>query len=191
MPDGRARAVMMLVIGACVIGLAPILVRLSAAGPAATGFWRLLFALPLLAIPAARQPGGLARTSRFALLTGLAFALDLACWHYGITFTSVANASVLANLTPIVVTAVAWFFFHQRPAPLFLLAVALSVLGSAVMALSRGVGVVGPNPLLGDALSAGTSIWYAMYFLALREARRRQSAAQVMFWSSLTGLPFV
>ena len=191
MPDGRARAVMMLVIGACVIGLAPILVRLSAAGPAATGFWRLFFALPLLAIPAARQPGGLARTSRFALLTGLAFALDLACWHYGITFTSVANASVLANLTPIVVTAVAWFVFHQRPAPLFLLAVALSVLGSAVMALSRGIGVVGPNPLLGDALSAGTSIWYAMYFLALREARRRQSTAQVMFWSSLTGLPLV
>jgi drug/metabolite transporter (DMT)-like permease len=97
----------------------------------------------------------------------------------------------LANLTPIVVTAVAWFVFHQRPAPLFLLAVALSVVGSAVMALSRGIGVVGPNPLLGDALSAGTSIWYAMYFLALREARRRQSAAQVMFWSSLTGLPLV
>ena len=43
----------MLVVGACVIGLAPILVRLSAAGPAATGFWRLLFALPLLAIPPA------------------------------------------------------------------------------------------------------------------------------------------
>jgi drug/metabolite transporter (DMT)-like permease len=181
----------MLVIGACVIALAPIFVRLSAAGPAATAFWRLMFALPLLALPSLRQPGGLAGTSRFALMAGVAFALDLGCWHYGITFTSVAKASVLANLTPIVVTAVAWFFFQQRPAPLFLLAVVLSVAGSAVMAAAKGAGVTGPNPLLGDALSAGTSVWYAMYFLALSEARKRHSAPQVMFWSSLTGLPLM
>ena len=191
MPDGRARAVTMLVIGACVIGLAPILVRLSGAGPAATGFWRLLFALPLLAAPSLRQPAGLSGTSRFAVWAGVAFGLDLACWHYGITYTSVANASVLANLTPIVVTAVAWLFFRQRPAPLFLLAVALSVAGSAVMALSKGSGATGPNPPLGDALSAGTSIWYAIYFLALGAARRRQSAPHVMFWSSLTGVPLL
>lgn len=179
----------MLVIGACVIGLAPILVRLSGAGPAATGFWRLLFALPLLAISSLRQPGGVTRTSRFALLTGATFALDLGCWHYGITYTSVAKASVLGNLTPIVVTLVAWVRFRQRPARSFLLAVALSVTGAAVMALSKSTGATGPNPLLGDALSAGTSVWYAMYFLALSEARQRQSAPQVMFWSSLIGLP--
>ena len=179
----------MLVIGACIIGLAPILVRLSAAGPAATGFWRLVFALPLLALPSRREPGGLSGVSRFALMAGAAFALDLACWHYGIANTSVSKASVLANLTPLVVTAIAWFVFHQRPAPLFLVAVALSVTGGGVMALSKGAGVTGPNPLLGDALSAGTSVWYALYFLAMSAARRLQSTRQVMFWSSLTGLP--
>ena len=95
----------MLVVGACVIGLAPILVRLSAAGPAATGFWRLLFALPLLAIPSLRSKAGLAAPSRFALLAGAAFACDLAFWHYGIANTSVSKATVLTNVTPIVVTA--------------------------------------------------------------------------------------
>jgi len=189
MSDGRARAVTMLVVGACIIGLAPILVRLSAAGPAATGFWRLVFALPLLALPSRREPGGLIGVSRFALMAGAAFALDLACWHYGIANTSVSKASVLANLTPLVVTAIAWFVFHQRPAPLFLVAVALSVTGGGVMALSKGAGVTGPNPLLGDALSAGTSVWYALYFLAMSAARRRHGTRQVMFWSSLTGLP--
>jgi len=179
----------MLVVGACIIGLAPILVRLSAAGPAATGFWRLVFALPLLALPSRREPGGLIVVSRFALMAGAAFALDLACWHYGIANTSVSKASVLANLTPLVVTAIAWFVFHQRPAPLFLVAVALSVTGGGVMALSKGAGVTGPNPLLGDALSAGTSVWYALYFLAMSAARRRHGTRQVMFWSSLTGLP--
>ena len=189
MSDGRARAVTMLVIGACVIGLAPILVRVSGAGPAATGFWRLIFALPLLAAPSLRQPGGLSGTSRFALLAGAAFACDLACWHYGIVNTSVSKATVLANITPIVVTVALWLVFHQRPAPLFLVAVALSVTGGAIMALSKGTGAIGPNPLLGDTLSTVTSVWYALYFLMMSEARRRQGTAQVMFWSSLTGVP--
>jgi drug/metabolite transporter (DMT)-like permease len=189
MPDGRARAVTMLVTGACVIGVAPILVRLSGAGPAATGFWRLLFSLPLLALPSLIAPGGLSGTSRFGLMAGAAFALDLAFWHYGIANTSVAKATVLTNLTPIVVTAAAWLLFHLRPAPLFVVAVAASVTGAAIMALSKDLGVTGPNPLLGDTLSAVTSLWYALYFLAMSEARRRQGATAVMFWSSLTGVP--
>jgi drug/metabolite transporter (DMT)-like permease len=189
MSDGRARGVTMLVIGASVIGLAPILVRLSGAGPAATGFWRLLFSLPLLALPSLTTPGGLSGTSRFGLMAGAAFAFDLAFWHYGIANTSVSKATVLTNITPIVVTAAAWLFFHVRPAPLFVVAVAASVTGAAIMALSKELGVTGPNPLLGDALSAVTSIWYALYFLAMSEARRRQGATAVMFWSSLTGVP--
>ena len=181
----------MLVIGACVLGLAPILVRLSAAGPAATAYWRLIFALPMLALPALGQSGVLWRPSRFALLAGGAFALDLSFWHYGIAYTSVAKASVLANLTPIVVTGAAWLFLRQRPAPLFLVAVAISVTGAAILALSKGAGVTGPNPLLGDMLSTVTSVWYALYFFAMSAARQRQGAAQVMFWSSLAGIPLL
>ena len=49
-PTERGRALAVLLFGACVIGLSPILVRLSDTGPAAAGFWRLAFALPLLAI---------------------------------------------------------------------------------------------------------------------------------------------
>jgi len=181
----------MLVVGACVIGLAPILVRLSAAGPAATGFWRLLFALPLLAIPSLRSKAGLAAPSRFALLAGAAFACDLAFWHYGIANTSVSKATVLTNVTPIVVTAAAWLFLGQRPAPLFLVALALSVVGAAIMAAAKGVGITGPDPLLGDLLSISTSVWYALYFLAISAARRQQGATQVMFWSSLMGVPML
>jgi hypothetical protein len=134
-------------------------------------------------------PGGLSGTSRFGLMAGAAFALDLAFWHYGIANTSVSKATVLANITPIIVTILVWLIFRQRPAPLFLLAVALSVAGGAIMALAKGAGVIGPNPLLGDTLSAVTSVWYALYFLAMSEARRRQGTTQVMFWSSLTRHP--
>lgn len=57
----RWRAVAVLMLGACVIGFSPILVRLTQTGPAAAGVWRLGFALPLLALMAGRARGGVAR----------------------------------------------------------------------------------------------------------------------------------
>jgi drug/metabolite transporter (DMT)-like permease len=187
----RGKAILVLLAGACVIGVAAVLVRLAAAGPAAVGFWRLLFSLPLLALLAARSPGGIGAPSRFAMLAGLAFALDLGFWHYGIVNTSVGKATVLANLTPVVVTAIAWIFLKQRPASLFLVAVALSVAGTWTMAVARGLGSVGPNPALGDALSLTTAVWYALYFLAISAARRHETASRVMLWSSITGAPLL
>ena len=67
----------MLVLGACIIGLSPILVRLTQTGPAAAGVWRLVFATPLLTILTVRAAGELGRPSRMALAAGLMFALDL------------------------------------------------------------------------------------------------------------------
>ncbi|HQN52713.1 MAG TPA: hypothetical protein PK913_16830, partial [Phenylobacterium sp.] len=74
--QGRGRALAVLLMGACVIGLAPILVRLSDAGPSATAFWRLTFSLPLLALLSLRS-GGVGAPSKFTVLAGVAFALDL------------------------------------------------------------------------------------------------------------------
>ena len=104
----------MLLAGACIIGLAPILVRLADAGPAAVGMWRMLFALPLLALIARRGSGGVGAPNWILALAGAAFALDLAFWHYGIALTSVAKATVLSNLTPVIVTGVAWLVFRLR-----------------------------------------------------------------------------
>jgi drug/metabolite transporter (DMT)-like permease len=116
------------------------------------------------------------------------FALDLGFWHYGIKYTSVASATVLANLTPVVVTAFTWIFFKDRPRPLFLLAVAIAVGGAVLMAMQRA-GAPGLDPPVGDLLSAITTFWYAFYMLAVSAARRREGASAVMLWSSLTAAP--
>lgn len=180
----------MLVAGACTIGFAPILVRLSDAGPASVGFWRLFFALPLLAILSVRSTGSVGRPHRLALLAGVFFILDLGFWHYGIHYTSVANATVLSNLTPVVVTAFAWIFLKQRPSALFALAVAASVGGGWLMA-SETTDTTLRNQPLGDAFSAFTALWYALYFLAMGEARKTDAASRLMFWASLAGAPFL
>ncbi|RAK56591.1 DMT family transporter [Phenylobacterium deserti] len=190
----RWKALAVLVFGACVIGLSPILVRLTDTGPAAAGVWRLGFALPFLALMAGRASagagGGVGLPSRLALIAGLMFALDMGFWHYGIRYTSVTNATVLSNLTPVVVTAFAWIFLRQRPRKTFLLAVAVAVAGAWMMALEKGGGP-GVNPPLGNALSVLTALWYALYMIAMGEGRKRESASRLMFWSGAVGLPMM
>ncbi len=183
------RALLVLLAGACIIGASPVLVRLAQAGPAATGAWRLAFALPLLAVMAGRS-GGAGRPSRAIWAAGLFFAADLAFWHYGIHYTSVANATVLSNLTPVLVTVVGWLLFAERPRVLFLLGLAVAVAGAVGMGLARHGGV-GPGnaPALGDALSALTAVWYGAYFLTVRAARANAGVTAVMLWTALIGLP--
>ena len=169
-----------LVLAAMVLGLAPILVRLTETGPAAAGFWRFLFALPLLTLLTATQGSGAGRglgtPSRWMLLAGLFFVLDLAFWHYGIVMTSVANATVLCNLTPVVVTLFAWVVWKQRPGRSFALALGLAVAGAFAMAAGADGGQ-GTNPLLGDLFSLSVAVWYAAYFLAVKAARRTAGAS--------------
>jgi drug/metabolite transporter (DMT)-like permease len=186
--DGRGKALAALVFGAVVIGLAPILVRLTATGAAAAGFWRLLLALPLLALLARGEADK--KPPRAALFAGLMFALDIGFWHYGIRLTTVANATILANLTPVVVTLVAWFAFGRRPQLGFAMAVAIALAGTALMTAARG-GRPGPDPQLGDALSAATALWYAGYLMGVGAARRTAGAGRVMLWSTLAATPLL
>jgi len=189
--EPRWRALAALVFGACVIGFSAVLVRLTGTGPAAAGFWRLAFALPALAIITRRASGPLGRPSRIAALAGVMFALDLGFWHYGIKFTSVANATVLSNLTPVVVTGFAWIFLKQPPRRLFLLAVAVALAGVWMMAAGRPGGGHVLNARLGNLFSLSTALWYALYFLAVSEARKTEGASRVMFWSGVVGAPLL
>ena len=188
------RALVVLMIGAAAIGFAPIFVRLTETGPAAAGFWRLAFALPWLALlafrPGAPRPEGPSPV-KWTALAGVFFALDLAFWHYGVTYTSVTNATVLTNLTPVVVTLAAWFIYGERPRRLFVAGLALALSGAFTMALAHGEDARGVNPPLGDLLSALTAIWYGGYFLAIGQARKSANATRVMFWSSAAGAPLL
>ena len=185
------QALAALIAGALILGATPILVRLTQTGPAAAGFWRLAFALPLLMILATRgEQAAMGRASPIVVASGLFFALDLACWHYGIGFTSIANATVLPNLTPVLVALVGWLFLREKPSGRFLVGMAGGVGGAALMVLAnRGHTGPGSHPHLGDALSAATAVWYGLYFICVRRARRDHSTLQVMVWSVLVGAP--
>lgn len=182
-----------LIFGAVVIGFAAILVRFADAGPAASAFWRLVFALPLLAAMAARTPVseiGRGGSMKFAALAGLLFVGDLVCWHYSIMHTSVANATVLSNLSPLVVAALAWAFLADRPTPLFAIGMGMAIAGAGGVALFADKEASGSS-FLGDGFAAATAVWYGFYILSVNIARRGLPAPVVMLISTVVGIPLL
>lgn len=188
-PDRRALTA--LLFGACVIGLAPILARLTETGPAVAAFWRLLFAGPLLVLPFLGQPRTAiaGRAWLWGLGAGVLFALDIGTWHYSVRLTSVTNATVLGNTTPVVVAITAWILFKERPSRGFLLALVLALAGAAGMGLAKGSGGRGTDPLFGDGLALVSALFYGLYFVVIRVARARASASVLMLWTTVSGAP--
>ena len=174
--------------GAIAIAFAPIFVRLSQVGPSATAFWRLTLALPALWLwmivegqgkDPFRHPLSSADYGRLSV-AGLFFAGDLAVWHWSIRFTSVANATLLANFAPIFVALGGWWFFRQGVGLTFLLGMGTALVGTTLM-----VGTsfqVSAQHLWGDVLGLITAVFYAGYILSVKRLRGEFSAATIMAW---------
>lgn len=172
-----------LLAGATFIALSPIFVREALAagvGPTAAAFWRVALAVPVLWIVYGlrrrsheRSRGARSFFGSWALLlaAALAFAGDLAFWHKSVQLTSVANATLLANLASIFVTLAAWIFLRQRPTPTFLAGLAAALVGVALLVHTSLA--FSPTGLAGDALGVVTAMFYAGYLLAVKSLRDR------------------
>ena len=181
-----------LIVGGLAIAFSPIFMRLSEIGPIATAVHRLVLGLPLFWLWLALEKGdgqqrGPAnwRDAGLLALAGLFFALDLAAWHSSLGYTSVANATLLANNAPIFVALGAWLLWRERPTRGFVIGLTLSIIGCAL--LSRGGFKPGQSTLLGDGLALLTGVFYSGYFLTVKRLRARFTTAAIMTWSAMVG----
>ncbi|MFK4823911.1 DMT family transporter [Paenochrobactrum sp. BZR 588] len=184
-------AMIALFLGGVAIGTSPIFVRLSETGPLATAFWRLALALlPLLAIDKIFiTPVQRAETTTwsdyFELgIPGLFLAGDLALWHAALNITTVANATLLANMAPIFVAAGAWIFLGIRPTRPFVIGLILACIGLVV--LKGGVAGLTDGQVKGDGLALIAAMFYAGYILFLGKLRAKFTAMQIMIASTIS-----
>jgi drug/metabolite transporter (DMT)-like permease len=187
-PPGQAYAVAALLAGAAAIAASPLFVKVSEAGPIATAFWRVALALPFLwAWSMIGQRGAhiasFTAERRLMIWAGLFFAGDLAVWHWSIVLTSVANATLLANLAPIFVTLAVWLLYGKRPTVMFVAGLAAAIAG--VTLLLGGDLHAGGRAVLGDFLGVVTAMFYAAYQLTVTRLRSRAATAGIMAWSGL------
>ncbi len=194
-------AILALLVGAVTTAFAPILVRLSELGPTPTAFYRFLLATPLywvMALPVPgrggrmrrEKPGG-SRVYFLMALAGAFFAGDMSAWHYSIHMTTVTNASLLLNTTPVFVVLAGWLLFRTRVTGTFMIGLATAMAGVAVLsgaslALSR-------THVIGDVLGVVTAMFYAAYQLTVERLRQRYSTVTIMIYavpvSALVTLP--
>ena len=184
------------------VGFSPIFARLSDLAPLASGFYRLAFAVPavwLFAYFSGEQIDPLSSLSRGdqirLVLAGLAFAADIAFWHLAIAHTTVLEATLLASTVPIMVTVAAVFFLGEKLKPLFMLGLALALVGVATLAVQRtGAVTTPPDRLLGGIYALLAALFFAVYLFIIANVRRHSSTTTIMFYMSLVAalglLPF-
>ncbi|MDA0261934.1 MAG: DMT family transporter [Proteobacteria bacterium] len=186
---GRNLALGALAIALIGFALTPNFVRLSEIGPLATGFWRALFAAPLLvtllAVTIARRevPAVRVRPRDYAWLifTSCAMAGDLILFQSAVHHTSIANASLIGSLFPIVATLGAWLLFDERITRTFIIGLGVALSGAALLVYAGGTPL---EPIaLGDYLAAATALSFAFYVLGLKQLRGRFTTSTVMTWN--------
>jgi len=179
-----------LFMGALAMGISPVFVRFAEIGPFASAFWRVMIALPALffwALMDARRAGvpliSTLKINRAIMLTGVFFAGDLFFWHLAIVNTNIANATLLACLAPVWVVLLASTFIGEKigrgtiPGLMVCLAGAFLLVGSSFR--------INPQQAVGDVYGFVTSIFFGLYFLVVRVARRSHSAGALIFLSTI------
>jgi drug/metabolite transporter (DMT)-like permease len=184
----RGVAVAALLVGAAAIGASALFVKVSETGPIATAFWRVALALPVLwtwSVIGSRggHVASFMAERRLIIAAGLFFAGDLAVWHWSIVLTSVANATLLANLAPIFVTLAVWLLYGRRPTAMFLAGLAAALAGMTIL-LGRDF-QTGGGAVLGDFLGVVTAMFYGAYQLTVTRVRSRTATSVIMAWSGL------
>ncbi len=160
-------------LGVITLSFSGIFVHWSTAPGSVTAFYRMLIAAMLLfpvVLWRVRTVGWPSKAVWiFPLLGGLFTALDQGLWSTSLSFTSIANATLLNNIAPLWVALYAALFWHERNTRRFWIGLLLTLMGAAVV-LGNDI-LLHPHLTLWDAIALGSSFAWAGYYLVTQRGR--------------------
>ncbi|EKQ70025.1 DMT(drug/metabolite transporter) superfamily permease [Leptolyngbyaceae cyanobacterium JSC-12] len=115
-------------------------------------------------------------------LIGLFLSGDLMLWAWSLTQTSVANATLLANLTPIFSCLVGWLICRKRFDRQFIIGMAIAI--AAIFAIGLGDCQSGISKFQGDLAALIAAISFSVYLFILERLQSRLNALTIVMWSS-------
>ena len=177
------KGIFLLLIGASMLGGSGIFVKLSDSSPSLIAFYRSLFALPFLyAWMKFEERNDSAKiiwdkkTFFFLVLGGLCFALDMSIWNWSLTFTSVANATLMANIAPVFVVIFGILFLGYKIEIFFIVTLLLALMGVFLVILPGEQIMV-----FGDSLGILAAVFYAGYILSIKDLTNILQPAKTLF----------
>lgn len=179
-----SKYIFLIFLAICFLATGGIFVKLSPLPPINTGFYRVLFSIPILMPFLKKSELQSLNRKQIAtiVLAGAFLAGDLTLWNNSFSYTSVANANVLVNLTPFTVIPVSYFLFKEKMTTKFLFGGLVTLIGVLVL-MSNKVSM-SPDRLLGDSLSLGSSVFYAMFMITVYKLRDSVTSTIIMFISA-------
>jgi drug/metabolite transporter (DMT)-like permease len=179
-----------LLIGVSTFGMAPIMVRFAtdtdplALAALRTGF-AVLFLFPFWfpqrkTITELKKQG----VSRLLLaLTGICLGLHFSFWIASLNYTSVASASVLVTIHPVMLIVAESLLFKQRFHGIVWMGVAVAFGGSALLGLAdQSTLDAFPNALLGNSLALTAAVIFVVYFMLGRKIRQYTEWLDYVFY---------
>jgi drug/metabolite transporter (DMT)-like permease len=187
----------LLLVGIFTLSLAAILIKFSEQyiGPNATVFNRFWIATAILGV----WRGSKAIASRVSedlpapnntyaisdilllIISAIVTSISHINWVWSLTQTSVANANLLHNLTPIFATFGGWLLLGHNFDRRFLIGMFLTITGATAIGIQDLQSAT--DQLIGDALALFSAVFYAANFLVTEKLRDKFSATSILLWS--------
>jgi drug/metabolite transporter (DMT)-like permease len=177
----RAFALAVLGAGVLMVSTASILIRFAMAEglPAISVAALRLTIAAIILLPAvlSTRRGELLQLTKhdwlLAIGAGAFLAIHFASWILSLEYTSVASSVALVTTNPIWIGLGAWLFLREPPSFQTVAAIALALVGSAVVFLAdENIATTSaPNPLLGNVLAIVGSLAMCGYLLIGRRLR--------------------
>jgi len=183
------KVTLLLVAGLLTFGLAPILVRFATdVEPITLAAMRTFFAAFFL-IPfwlKARVSYSQLRTDGakpyLLVAAGLALGLHFTLWIASLHYTSVASASVLVTIHPVMLIVAESLLFKKRFRPLVWIGVFIAFGGSVLLGIADDTHAGQfPNALLGNILAFSAAVIFVIYFLLGRRIRQHTEWIDYVF----------
>lgn len=179
-----------LALGLIAFGLSPILVRFAADTPALVLVtYRTVFAA-LLLLPywlinrvssAGRKPAAKGNPW-YVAVAGVCLGLHFACWIASLYYTSVASASVLVTIHPIIIITLERLWFKRSFATTTWMGVLMAFAGSVLLGISDSqIEQPFANPLFGNFLAFSAAVIFVAYLLIGQKVRQKRGWIEYVF----------
>lgn len=119
------------------------------------------------------------------ILMGVASSISIILWSWSLTQTSVANSTVLRNLTPVFTTLWGWLLLKKSFDIRFLAGITIAFVGAIAIGISDFS--VSIEQIIGDGAALLAAMFYSIYLLTTEQLRSRFSTATILLWRCALG----
>lgn len=184
------KVIALLAVGLVTFGIAPILVRFAidveplALAAMRTGF-SVLFLLPFwlrkrVTIGELKKVG---IRPVWIIIAGISLGLHFTFWIASLHYTSVASASVLVTIHPVMLIVAESLIFKKNFRPLVWMGVLLAFFGSVLLGIADDSQAAQfPNALLGNTLAFSAAVIFVVYFMLGRKIRQSAEWIDYVFY---------